>query len=84
MTDRDAVPPVPPWVLAPDRKPDSLFWRMGAAEEHLARWFQFFLGLDGTQREKHLREAPSWWREAIEGSVRNHEEVERVLGIKKA
>ncbi len=83
MTDRDV--PLAPWVLAPEREPSSLFWRMGAAEEHLAKWFQFFLGLDGKQRQEYLvaHGAPSLWREAIEMSVRNHEEVERVLGLKK-
>lgn len=84
MTDREAAL-APPWVVVPDRKPDSLFWRMGAPEEHLAKWFQFFLQLDGSQRKEYLEAhaAPPWWRESIEMSVRNHEEVERVLGIKK-
>jgi hypothetical protein len=63
MTD-----PQPPWEAFPDKKPVSLFWRMGTGEGFFHHWLEVIGAYDRPQLDRYLdeRAAPPEWRKVVE------------------
>lgn len=78
--------PNAPWEIRPDIGPGSLFWRMGAPEEALAKWLAFVLTLGPKERDEYLDHcaAPASWRETVEMSVRARDDLERIMAASQA
>lgn len=68
MDEKGAGPPgIPPWKGDHGYPLGSLFWKMGAGEEYLNKWMDWFLALPPDARMKYLdeHEAPPDWRRMI-------------------
>lgn len=63
--------PTAPWKAFPDRRPGSMFWRMGAGEDCFDRWLKAFLKLSEQDRAKYLEQEqpPERWPIMIESAI---------------